>query len=79
MTKNDLSRYFHRHCRLRLRSGKVVFGVLWEHERDQHKLYFASHREHTAYRQAMKLQQLDRAHQHALEVNPDEIIGAEIL
>lgn len=79
MTKHDLSLYFHLHCRFRLRSGKEVFGVLWEHEFDHNKLYFASQREHNAYRQALKLQQLDRAHRLALEINPDEIIGVESL
>lgn len=52
---------------------------MWEHERDQSKLYFASHREHSAYRQALKLQQLDRMHRVALEVNPDDIIAVESL
>ena len=79
MTKNDLSLYFHQHCRFRLRSGKEVFGVLWENDYDQNKLYFASQREHSAYRQALKLQQLDRAHRLALEINPDEIISVESL
>lgn len=79
MTRRDLSAYFHRHCRLRLKSGKEVFGVLWEHERDQSKLYFASHREHSAYRHALKLQQMDRMHRVALEVNPDDIIAVETL
>jgi len=78
MTKSDLSNYFHRHCRLRLRSGKEVYGVLWEHERDQSKLYFASHREHSAFRQAAQVRHLDRL-RAAQEVSPDDIIAVESL
>mgnify|MGYP000878039472 CR=1 FL=1 len=46
VTRMDLSRirpYAHKHCRFKLRSGKEVFGVIWEVEAgDEHKLFFAS-------------------------------------
>lgn len=79
MTKGDLIDYYHRHCRLRLRSGKEVFGVLWEDERSRDKLYFASHGEHEAWQQAMELKQSDRAHRLAQQVSPDDIIAVESL
>lgn len=79
MTKEDLIAYYHRHCRLRLRSGKEVFGVLWEDEQNRDKLCFASHDEHKSWRQAMELKQSDRAHRLAHTVNPEDIIAVESL
>lgn len=42
----DLTRirpYAHKHCRFKLRSGKEVFGVIWEVEAlDKRTLFFAS-------------------------------------
>lgn len=79
MTRSDLIAYYHRHCRLRLRSGKEVFGVLWEDEHSRDKLCFASYGEHKAWRQAMELKQSDRAQRLAQEVSPEDIIAVESL
>lgn len=38
---------FHHHCRIKLRSGKEVFGVVWRNLSDTDKaIYFASYIEH---------------------------------
>ncbi|TVR39430.1 MAG: hypothetical protein EA392_06705 [Cryomorphaceae bacterium] len=79
MTRHDLSLYYNRHCRLKLKSGKEVFGVIWEHDSDEDKLYFASHGDHKAYRQTIALQQPARNHRWAQVVNADDIIAAESL
>ena len=79
MTKEDLIAYYHQHCRLRLRSGKEVFGVLWEDDRSRDKLYFSSQGEHKAWRQALELKQFDRLHRLVQTVNPDDIIAVESL
>lgn len=78
MTKTDLSTYYHRHCRMRLRSGKEVFGVLWEDELDQSKLYFASRSAHLAYREALGNRKPDVS-PLADTVNPEDIIAVESL
>lgn len=79
MTRRDLSAYFHRHCRLRLRSGKEVFGVLWQHEERDDLLYFASHSEHHALRQRNAAQNNPSLLQNALLVTPEEILAVESL
>lgn len=79
MTRSDLIAYYHRHCRLRLRSGKEVFGVLWEDERSRDRLFFASHGEHKALQHAMALKQDVPSSRIALEVSPEDIIAVESL
>ncbi len=79
MTRHDLSLYYNRHCRLRLKSGKEVYGVIWEHDSDENKLYFASNGDHKAYRQTITLQQPARIPRWAQVVNAEDIIAAESL
>jgi hypothetical protein len=79
MTVIDLQHYFNRHCRLKLKSGKEVYGVLWGDDLDNAKLFFASNVDHKAYRQAIELKQLDRVSRYRLEVDPDEIIAVDEL
>jgi hypothetical protein len=79
MTVTDLQHYFNRHCRLKLKSGKEVFGVLWGDDFNNDKLFFASNVDHKAYRQAIELKQLDRASRLPQEVNPEEIIAVDDL
>lgn len=47
MTSADLQIFFHHHCKIKLRSGKEVFGVLWKDLTETDKaIYFASYIEH---------------------------------
>jgi hypothetical protein len=79
MKVHDLQHYFNRHCRLKLKSGKEVFGVLWGDDFDEEKLFFASNIDHKAYRQALDLKQLDRVSKLRHEVDPEEIIAVDEL
>ena len=50
MTKVDINRFLNKHCRIRMRSGKEVYGVIWEEpSTDTPELYFASFKEHKEY------------------------------
>jgi len=75
MNYDDVQTYFNRHCRIRLRSGKEIFGVLWEELSDTDKaIYFASYIEHK--------KRISRLHSELnafppLRVSYDEIINIE--
>lgn len=79
MTKTDLSNYYHRHCRMRMRSGTEVYGVLWEDELDKGKLYFASRSAHLAYQEARSTFRAGLNPPPADVVNPEDIIAVESL
>lgn len=43
----ELQAFLHKHCRIKLRSGKEVFGVLWEdYVNNTLSLFFASNIDH---------------------------------
>lgn len=47
METTVISDFAHVHCRFRLRSGKEVFGVIWEVEKSgSRRLFFASIRDY---------------------------------
>ncbi|HEY0978602.1 MAG TPA: hypothetical protein VGE21_14110 [Flavobacteriales bacterium] len=47
METPDIRRFAHSHCRFKLRSGKEVFGVIWEVETgDAKRLFFSSIRDY---------------------------------
>lgn len=50
--KEDLKKMFNRHCRVKLRSGKEVYGALWDEPQNQSSptVYFASFGEFLKYR-----------------------------
>ncbi len=64
----------HQHCRFKLRSGKVVFGVIWEVERaGVQRLFFASVRDY---------ERSQHEPGHLIEVipmEPQDIVHAERL
>jgi len=50
MNYTELQSYFHHHCKIKLRSGKEVFGVLWKDLPETDKaIYFASYIEHKKF------------------------------
>jgi hypothetical protein len=68
--------YTHKHCRFKLRSGKEVFGVIWEVESVQgsgKRLFFASVRDYE------RLQHDPRQPIGVIPMQPDEIVLAESL
>jgi hypothetical protein len=47
MDTPDIQHFAHAHCRFKLRSGKEIFGVIWEVEIGENKkLFFASIRDY---------------------------------
>ncbi len=76
MNKTDLKSFYYKHCRFRLKSGKDVYGIVWEDENNgESTLHFSSAAE------AGKLLQtnvLDVFHlQSDFIINADDIVGAE--
>jgi hypothetical protein len=88
MDFSHIRNYTHKHCRFKLRSGKEVFGVIWEVETSDHRhagadgeplqpaaaktLFFASIRDYE------RLQQ-EGTPVHVIPMQPDEIVLAERL
>jgi hypothetical protein len=79
----DLARirhYAHQHCRFKLRSGKEVFGVIWEVEttdgggsRDGGKLlFFASVHDYERLKR-------EGTPVHVIPMRPEEIVAVESL
>lgn len=71
--------YYNKHCRFKLRSGKEVYGVIWEVDSadrmaqgESTRLYFASIRDY---------ERLQHEHSpvHVIPMQPEEIVWAESL
>lgn len=71
MDRSDIKSYLDKHCRFRLRSGREVYGVLWE-ERNEGSLFFSSAGDRKA---PSRLDLSDTA----LSLDPEDIIFAEAL
>lgn len=69
---------FHHHCRIKLRSGKEVFGVIWKNLSDTDKaIYFASYIEH---KKLMAEKRLSSTHvDELLKLEIEDILGIEPL
>lgn len=74
-----LRRFAHQHCRFKLRSGKEVYGVVWEVETSDQpsiegttRLFFASVRDYE------RLQQKGSPVQ-VISIAPNEIVSVESL
>ncbi|MCA1763583.1 MAG: hypothetical protein ABR574_00035 [Cryomorphaceae bacterium] len=76
MNYNDLQLFFNHHCKIRLRSGKEVFGVLWEELNEADKaIYFASYIEHK--KQLTEAKNTADKKKRLLELKPDDILRIE--
>jgi hypothetical protein len=72
--------FYNKHCRFKLRSGKEVYGVIWEVESPERpdmpeggrRLYFASIRDYERL-------QHERAPVQVIPMQPEEIVLAESL
>ena len=74
-----LSSFTHKHCRFKLRSGREVFGVVWEVETSDgvgsgvnKRLFFASVRDYERL-------QNSASPVHVIPMQPEEIVGVESL
>ncbi len=88
MDTAHIRHFTHTHCRFKLRSGKEVFGVIWEVETTDHgltdalgtplqpeaskALFFASIRDYERLQQA-------GTPVHVIPMQPEEIVMAERL
>lgn len=69
---------FHHHCKIKLRSGKEVFGVVWKNLSDTDKaIYFASYIEHKKL-MAEKISSSNN-HNKLLKLEIEDILGIELL
>lgn len=76
MNYNDLQLFFNHHCKIKLRSGKEVFGVLWEELNEADRaIYFASYIEHK--KQFAQAENKAEKNKLLLELKPDDILGIE--
>jgi hypothetical protein len=79
MKYDELQTYFNHHCRIKLRSGKEVFGVLWEELPDTDRaIYFASYIEHKKL-MARSRQSSGITMSGSLKLTSDDILGVEAL
>jgi len=76
MSSEKLSAFFDRPCKFKLKSGKEVYGVLWEEKDKEH--FFASPVEYLEYLKSKKdTQKIDD--RYITRVNINEFISAEKL
>jgi len=81
MDLSHIRPYAHKHCRFKLRSGKEVFGVIWEVETgevgaspsDGKRLFFASVRDYE------RLQVEPNKPVSVVDMPPEEIMHVESL
>lgn len=72
MELSRIRNFTNKHCRFKLRSGKEVFGVVWEVEaNEEKKLFFASVRDYERF------QRDQRQPINVLSLRPEEIMAAE--
>lgn len=74
----NLRRFAHQHCRFKLRSGKEIFGVVWEVETSEtansdgtKRLFFASVRDYERLATGGPVQ--------VMPIAPSEIVAVESL
>lgn len=78
MERTDILNYSEQPCKFRLKSGKEVFGVIWETMRqDKVVHYFASAVERMRYKKAEASNDMETCNNLITEVNIEEIISAE--
>ena len=78
MKYDELQRYFNHHCRIKLRSGKEVFGVLWEEMNSTDKaICFASYIEHKKMMSKRKQSSAQWVSNESLYMISEDILGIE--
>ena len=75
MGRSELQALYNLHCRFKLRSGREVFGVIWEvNTSTERKLYFASVQE---YKRVMAGGRPDRT--NAIPLSPEDIMWGQMI
>ena len=72
MERPDIRELYHTHCRFKLRSGKEVFGVVWEVDSGgAQRIFFASVRDYERF------QRDPQQPVSVIPMVPEEIVHAE--
>ena len=81
MLPSELDSFFEKPCRLKLKSGKEVFGVVWKEDTTTNNTdyYFASSEEYSAYKKAKKENNAEACNRLRISINIDDVVGAEAL
>lgn len=81
MQPNELNNFLEKPCRLKLKSGKEVFGVVWKEDSTSHSndYFFASSDEFQAYKKAKKENNVELCNKLKMDINIDFVVGAEAL
>ncbi len=80
MEAREIQTFFEKHCKFKLRSGKEIFGVIWEVENGRSKEhYFASIFNHRLYKKAQRNNEYVEVERLMYTVNLDEIVHVERL
>lgn len=80
MNRIDILTYGEQPCKFRLKSGKEVFGVIWETmKQDTVVHYFASAVSRMRYKKAEAVNDIETCNKLITEVNIEEIVSAEPL
>ena len=75
MGQSELQALYNHHCRFKLRSGREVYGVIWEvNTPNERSLYFASVQE---YKRVMSGDRPERA--SAVPLRPDDIMWGQMI
>ena len=73
-------RFYDKPCRFILKSGKEVFGVIWENNKGLKKEhYFASAGEYTLFKKAERENDLETCKRIISRVDVDELVSAEYI
>ncbi|NNC83272.1 MAG: hypothetical protein HKN79_06820 [Flavobacteriales bacterium] len=72
MVTEDISIYFHKHCRFRFRGGKEAYGVIWE---NKGALVFSSKELHSRYKDDPDFPESDAV----LPIDSDDVLMAEVI
>ncbi len=76
MTRSELANYYEQPCKFKLRTGKEVFGVIWEVWKGSEVVYyFSSTVERLQIKQSQNRAEL--LEKHSVEVFPEEIVLVE--
>ena len=80
MDIQQISNYINRYCMFKLRSGKTVYGIIWENAHgNKVEHYFASAVAREKYIRAEQLRDYETCEKIKTPVNIDEIVIAELL
>lgn len=80
MEYNEFLHFREKPCKIRLKSGKEVYGVMWEKKLDGNKnIYFTSHILHERYRRSIEEDDYSFYQKYANLLTLEEILKVEPL